>query len=57
VAGWRAEVADKIVKEVGDRLRFLVDVGLDYLTLDRSANRCPAAKRSASASRARWVRA
>jgi excinuclease ABC subunit A len=37
VAGWRAEVADKIVKEVGDRLRFLVDVGLDYLTLDRSA--------------------
>ncbi len=37
VAGWRAEVADKIVKEVSDRLRFLVDVGLDYLTLDRSA--------------------
>ncbi len=37
VAGWRAEVADKIVKEVGNRLRFLVDVGLDYLTLDRSA--------------------
>jgi len=30
-------VADKIVKEVGDRLKFLVDVGLDYLTLDRSA--------------------
>ncbi len=37
VVGWRAEVADKIVKEVGDRLKFLVDVGLDYLTLDRSA--------------------
>jgi excinuclease ABC subunit A len=37
LAGWRAEVASKIVKEVGDRLRFLVDVGLDYLTLDRSA--------------------
>jgi excinuclease ABC subunit A len=37
VTGWRAEVAGKIVKEVGDRLRFLVDVGLDYLTLDRSA--------------------
>jgi excinuclease ABC subunit A len=37
VPGWRAEVADKIVKEVGDRLKFLVDVGLDYLTLDRSA--------------------
>jgi excinuclease ABC subunit A len=37
VTGWRAEVADKIVKEVGNRLKFLVDVGLDYLTLDRSA--------------------
>jgi len=35
--GWRGEVAAKIVKEVGDRLRFLCDVGLDYLTLDRSA--------------------
>ncbi|MGI9264649.1 MAG: excinuclease ABC subunit UvrA, partial [Gammaproteobacteria bacterium] len=35
--GWRGEIADKIVKEIGDRLRFLVDVGLDYLSLDRSA--------------------
>jgi excinuclease ABC subunit A len=38
VAGWRGEVASRIVKEVGDRLRFLVDVGLDYLALDRSAD-------------------
>ena len=37
LAGWRGEVARKIVKEINDRLRFLVDVGLDYLTLDRSA--------------------
>jgi excinuclease ABC subunit A len=37
VSGWRGEIASRIVKEVGDRLRFLVDVGLDYLTLDRSA--------------------
>ncbi|MET0281244.1 MAG: excinuclease ABC subunit UvrA [Steroidobacteraceae bacterium] len=37
VAGWRGEIAARIVKEVADRLRFLVDVGLDYLTLDRSA--------------------
>ena len=37
IEGWRGEVADKIVKEVGERLRFLCDVGLDYLTLDRSA--------------------
>ncbi|MEJ2514193.1 MAG: excinuclease ABC subunit UvrA [Gammaproteobacteria bacterium] len=35
--GWRGEIARKIVKEIGDRLKFLVDVGLDYLTLDRSA--------------------
>ncbi len=35
--GWRAEIAQRIVKEVSDRLRFLDDVGLDYLTLDRSA--------------------
>jgi excinuclease ABC subunit A len=36
--GWRGEIAAKIVKEVGERLRFLSDVGLDYLTLDRSAD-------------------
>ena len=35
--GWRGEVAGKIVKSVIERLRFLSDVGLDYLTLDRSA--------------------
>ncbi len=35
--GWRATVADKIVKEIGDRISFLSDVGLDYLSLDRSA--------------------
>jgi excinuclease ABC subunit A len=37
LAGWRGEVAAKIVKGVVERLRFLTDVGLDYLTLDRSA--------------------
>jgi excinuclease ABC subunit A len=35
--GWRGEVAAKIAKGVLERLRFLADVGLDYLTLDRSA--------------------
>ena len=35
--GWRATIADKIVKEIGDRLGFLSDVGLEYLSLDRSA--------------------
>ena len=38
VGGWRAAIADKIVKEIGDRLGFLSDVGLDYLSLDRSAD-------------------
>lgn len=38
VTGWRGEVASKVVREVEDRLRFLVDVGLDYLTLDRGAD-------------------
>ncbi|CAK0764521.1 excision nuclease subunit A [Gammaproteobacteria bacterium] len=37
LAGRRGEVAAQIVKEIAERLRFLVDVGLDYLTLDRSA--------------------
>ncbi|MBT8422112.1 MAG: excinuclease ABC subunit UvrA [Gammaproteobacteria bacterium] len=37
LAGARGEIAAKIVKEIGDRLRFLADVGLEYLTLDRSA--------------------
>jgi len=36
-AGLDPEIARPILKEVTDRLRFLVDVGLDYLTLDRSA--------------------
>ncbi len=36
--GKRGEVAAKIVKEIRVRLEFLVNVGLDYLTLDRSAD-------------------
>ncbi len=35
--GWRGTIAVKIVKEIRDRLGFLANVGLDYLTLDRSA--------------------
>ena len=35
--GWRATIADKIVKEIGERLSFLSDVGLNYLSLNRSA--------------------
>ncbi len=35
--GQRAQIADKILKEIQARLGFLKDVGLDYLTLSRSA--------------------
>ncbi len=38
LAGRRGEIATKIVKEVHERLHFLVNVGLDYLTLDRKAD-------------------
>ena len=37
LAGRRGEVAAKLRKEVADRLEFLANVGLDYLTLERSA--------------------
>ena len=36
-SGARGEIADRILKEIGRRLRFLDDVGLDYLELDRPA--------------------
>ncbi|MBT3812796.1 MAG: excinuclease ABC subunit UvrA [Gammaproteobacteria bacterium] len=36
--GQRGQIADKIVTEIQQRLEFLVNVGLDYLTLDRSAD-------------------
>ena len=37
ITGQRSEIAAKILKEVINRLQFLVNVGLDYLALDRSA--------------------
>ncbi|MEX2474925.1 excinuclease ABC subunit UvrA [Marinobacter sp.] len=36
--GRRGEIAEKILKEVRQRLQFLVNVGLEYLTLERSAD-------------------
>ncbi len=36
-SGKKASIAEKILKEILDRLKFLVDVGLNYLTLSRSA--------------------
>ena len=38
IKGWRAEIANKITKEISSRLNFLSDVGLDYLTISRSAD-------------------
>ena len=35
--GQRGQVAGKVLSEISQRLKFLVDVGLDYLSLDRSA--------------------
>jgi excinuclease ABC subunit A len=35
--GKRGEIASKVIMEISQRLKFLVNVGLDYLTLDRSA--------------------
>ena len=36
--GHRAQVAEKILKEITARLEFLINVGLDYLSLERSAD-------------------
>ena len=36
--GRKGEIADKILSEIRQRLQFLVNVGLDYLTLERSAD-------------------
>lgn len=38
LSGTRAQIAEKILKELQDRLKFLIDVGLNYLTLNRSAD-------------------
>ncbi|MEY2342163.1 excinuclease ABC subunit UvrA [Acidithiobacillus sp. IBUN Pt1247-S3] len=37
LGGKEAVIAERILKEINDRLQFLMDVGLDYLTLDRAA--------------------
>lgn len=37
LTGSKGQIAEKILKEIRDRLRFLVDVGLNYLNLNRSA--------------------
>jgi excinuclease ABC subunit A len=36
--GAKAEIADKVIREIRSRLKFLNDVGLNYLSLDRNAD-------------------
>lgn len=38
LTGQRGQIAEKILKEIRDRLSFLINVGLNYLSLDRSAD-------------------
>jgi excinuclease ABC subunit A len=38
LSGQKGKIADKILKEIKDRLRFLVNVGLNYLSMERSAD-------------------
>lgn len=38
LTGKQGEIAEKILKEIRERLRFLVNVGLEYLSLDRNAD-------------------
>ncbi len=37
LTGQEREIAHELLKEIGDRLKFMLDVGLHYLTLDRAA--------------------
>ncbi len=46
--GRKGEIADKIVNEIHARLEFLVNVGLDYLNLERSADTLSGVRRSVS---------
>jgi len=50
----QSAIAEKLLLEIGERLRFLNEVGLEYLTLDRLSRRFPAARRSAFSWRLRW---
>lgn len=48
LSGRDLKIAERVLKEVNERLRFLVDVGLDYLSLNRPAGSSPAVRPSAS---------
>ena len=50
----QAQVAEELIKEVRDRLQFMLNVGLHYLTLNRNAPPSLAVSRSAFAWLASW---
>jgi hypothetical protein len=54
LSGQRAQIAEKVLKEIGDRLKFLVNVGLNYLSLSRSAERCPVVKPAYPSGKPDW---
>ena len=47
-AGNEQKIAGELLREIRNRVQFLVDVGLEYLTLSRPPRRSPAARRSGS---------
>ena len=51
--GNKKQIAEKILKEITERLGFLINVGLDYLNLSRSAETLSGGEASASASPAK----
>ena len=53
--GNMAVIAEQILREIRSRLRFLTDVGLQYLTLSRGLPPCPAVRASVSAWQRRSV--
>ena len=56
LSGKQQAIATEILKEIRSRLSFLLDVGLDYLSLDRTAMTLRAARVSASDSPRKSVR-
>jgi hypothetical protein len=57
LTGAKRAIAEKIIGEIRNRLRFLTNVGSTISRSIARPRRCPAAKRSASGSRARSARA
>ncbi|GIS13308.1 MAG: hypothetical protein CM15mP115_24590 [Alphaproteobacteria bacterium] len=57
LSGQESEIAARILKEINERLGFLVNVGLSYLSMARNSGTSPAASRSESALHRKSARA